>query len=408
MPIPRKRQSSHSKRSAHKSRRRRPLRILKRARIAVALTFAGNGFGFGAFVARLPDFKQHLHLSNTVLGNSLFFQSAGVLISLLFSGRLCAKFGSAPVTFWGSIAIASSMPLVGLQLNLIWFWVTLFAFGFSQVTQDVAMNAHAVTLEDQSKRRFMGGFHALWSLGALIGGAFGGLFAQFHISTFIQSLSMSALILAIAFSVKPLWLDAAADKHAISKGPRVKRPPIFWAIGIVGLFASFGEGSASDWGGVLARTTYHAAPFLAAIPYIVFLAMMVAGRFSGDFLAERFGAEKVLLWGGAIGGGGFIGGLLLGNIYSLIGAWFLLGIGVSTVIPLVYSAAGSIAIKRYPQSIAPSSAVAMVSGISYSALIAGPPLVGFLADHITLRYALLVPATLVLLLAFGSRLARDV
>jgi len=300
------------------------------------------------------------------------------------------------------------MPLVGLQLNLIWFWLSLFSFGFSQVTQDVAMNAHAVTLEDQSKRRFMGSFHALWSLGALVGGAFGGLFAQLHISIFIQSLAMATIILAISFSVKPLWLSADADKHPISKGPRVKRPPIFWAIGIVGLFASFGEGSASDWGGVLARNTYHAAPFLAAIPYIVFLSMMVAGRFSSDFLAERFGPAKVLLWGGLIGGIGFIGGLLIGNIYSLIGAWFLLGIGVSTVIPLVYSAAGSIAIKRYPETIAPSSAVAMVSGISYSALIAGPPVVGFLADRITLRYALLIPATLVLTLALGSRLARDV
>ena len=300
------------------------------------------------------------------------------------------------------------MPLVGLQLNLLWFWASLFAFGFSQVTQDVAMNAHAVTLEDQAKKRFMGSFHALWSLGALIGGAFGGIFAQLKISILVQSIVMAAIVLIISFSVKPLWLPADADKHEVAKGPRVKRPPIFWAIGIIGLFASFGEGSASDWGGVLARNTYHAAPFLAAMPYVVFLAMMVIGRFSGDFLAEKYGPSRVLLWGGLIGGIGFIGGLLIGNIYSLIGAWFLLGAGISTVIPLVYSAAGSIAIKRYSGVIAPSSAVAMVSGISYRALIAGPPVVGFLADHITLRYALLVPATLVLTLALGSRLAKDV
>ena len=300
------------------------------------------------------------------------------------------------------------MPLVGLQPNLPFFCLALFAFGFAQVTQDVAMNAHAVTVEDLAKKRYMGGFHAMWSLGALVGGAFGGALAQLKVSTFLQSLAMAGIVLTISYILRPFWLSADDDKHEVAKGKRVKKPGVFWALGAIGLFASFGEGAASDWGGVLARNTYHAAPFLAALPYIVFLSTMVIGRFSGDYLADHFGAARVLLFGGVIGGGGFIGGLLIGNIYSLIAAWFLLGLGVSTVIPLVYSAAGSIAIKRFSGTIAPSSAVAMVSGISYSALIAGPPFVGFLADHITLRWALMVPAVLVLSLALGSRLASEV
>jgi MFS family permease len=99
--------------------------------------------------------------------------------------------------------------------------------------------------------------------------------------------------------------------------------------------------------------------------------------------------------------------MLMHSIQGEFLGWFFLGVGVSAVIPLLMSAAGEIAAKQYPDTIAPSEAVAMIAGISYFAFIAAPPMIGFLSDQITLRYALFVPAGLALLMAFGARYARS-
>jgi MFS family permease len=94
---------------------------------------------------------------------------------------------------------------------------------------------------------------------------------------------------------------------------------------------------------------------------------------------------------------------LIGGIYPQIIAWFTIGVGMALVIPMVFSLAGEIARERFVGRIAPSQAVAMASGISYAGFMVGPPIMGFIAEVITLRWAMLVPAFLAILLAFGSR-----
>ena len=134
---------------------------------------------------------------------------------------------------------------------------------------------------------------------------------------------------------------------------------------------------------------------------------MIIGRFSGDFLAHRFGASRVIMVGGIIAGSGLLAGLLIGGIPALMIAWFLLGIGLSVVIPLMFSAAGTLATKRYAGVIAPSQAVAQVSGVSYFGFVIGPPLIGFMADIFELRWALLLNVLLSYLLILAARYARE-
>ena len=130
---------------------------------------------------------------------------------------------------------------------------------------------------------------------------------------------------------------------------------------------------------------------------------MVIGRFMGDHLAMKYGTRRLLISSGFIGGIGLASGLLIGHPYGVIIGWFLLGLGVSTVIPLIFSAAGAIAIKDYQGQISSSGAVATVSGITYFGFVVGPPLMGFVADRITLRWAMLIPAALAIVLALGAR-----
>ena len=379
---------------------------LRRARIAVTITFIINGFSAGSFVARIPDFKRILDISNATLGLSLLFISAGVFLALKPAGKYSAKFGSQPIIFFSTIALALSYLFLGALLSLTWFWITLFIFGFVLAAQDVSMNAHAVVVEQRAGRRLMSVFHAMFSVGTLFGGILGGVFSQFEITPLTQGSSLALLYIVAALLVRPLFLPASADTHHFGDEKRAKHPPIFAILGLFGLFAALSEGAAGDWGGVLARETFGASPFISTLPYIVFCTAMIIGRLSGDYLAHRFGASKVIAAGGVIAGTGLSAGLLIGGIPAIMVAWFLLGIGLSVVIPLMFSAAGTIALTRYSGVIAPSEAVAKVSGVSYFGSVIGPPLIGFIADAFELRWTLMLLAGLSYLLILASRYAR--
>lgn len=379
---------------------------LKRARIGVTLAFVVNGFTAGTFVARIPDIKKILDVSDGTLGLSLLFISIGVFLALGPAGRNCARFGSAPMTIWGTLAIAAALPLVGLLPSLEFTWFAFFLFGFALATQDVSMNAHAVVIEQGARRRLMSTFHAMFSVGTFVGGIIGGALSQFKVSLLTQALFFAALYIVIAIFIKPLLMPAAIDQHPITKEKKEKSPFIFWVFGIFGLFAALSEGAAGDWGGVLARDAFNATPFISTLPFIFFTLAMVIGRFSGDYLAHRFGASKIIALGGSVAGFGLALGLLLGGIPMLMLAWFLLGIGLSVVIPLMFSAAGTLASTKYQGVIAPSQAIARVSGVSYFGFVIGPPLIGFLAELVELRWALFLLVALTVSLIPAARYAK--
>jgi len=381
---------------------------LKRARLAVTSTFITNGLVVGAFVARIPDIKRTLDISNSTLSLCLLASSLGVFSALPIAGKLCAKYGSSPVAFYGTLIMAVAWTLQSFVL------VSLFAFAFlafwagsSLATQDVAMNSHAVTLEDKSGRRLMSVFHAMFSIGGFLGGIYGGLCSQLGVSYRTQTSLLGLTIVFVGFSIRNFWLPGSVDIHVIDKEFKQTKPGVIWLFGIFGLCSTIGEGSAGDWGGVLVRETYAASPFLSALPYVAFSATMILGRLSGDKLATKFGAARTLAVGGFIAAIGMTTGLLMDSTIGAIFGWFWLGSGLSVAIPLIFSAAGSLSKKRFAGQIAPSQAVAMVSGISYFGFIVGPPFIGFVSDLTSLRSALFVPALLALSIIASARFAKS-
>jgi MFS family permease len=380
---------------------------IKRAHLGVTLSFLCLGLSAGNFVARIPDLKSKLELSNSVLGLCLLMMSLGVLVALGPVGKSAAKYGSSRTLVIATTALMLVAPVVGLANSALTLSIVLFFFGMTVASQDVSMNTHGVTLEQKSGNRYMSRFHAFWSVGGLFGSIAGGLFAQAKIGVFLHFAVISIVIAGITIYGSPLLLAPAADKHVYSeedKAAKKKRPPLILIMGLLGLAASIGEGSAGDWGGVLARETFGASAFVSTIPFIAFSFTMVVGRFFGDQLATKFGPNRILKVGGLIGGTGLAAGLLVGGTGGVIFGWFLFGAALSAVIPLLFSAAGSMANKRFAGAISPAEAVAMISGISYFGFIVGPPLMGFLADVITLRWAMLVPAILAIIISASSRI----
>jgi MFS family permease len=382
--------------------------LISRARLGVILSFLTHGFISSSFFARIPDYKARLELSNTVLGLCLLASSAGVLAALGPVGRLAAQRGSSAVLTKSSYLLVFVAPFVGISFNAISFAVILFLFGVAIAAQDVCMNTHGVTLEQKSGARFMGRFHAFWSVGALLGAITGGVFAQLEVSEFIHALVVSAAVFALVISNNRRYLPGDEDKHIYEESvKRKKTPRLIYIMGLLGLAGSIGEGSAADWGGVLARETFGASQFVGTLPYIAYSFTMVVGRFYGDQLATKFGARRILKVGGLLGGVGLAGGLIVGGTAGVIVGWFLFGLALSTVIPLLFSAAGSMANKRFQGTISPAEAVAKISGISYFGFVVGPPLMGFLADVLTLRWAMLVPAVLAIIISASSGIFKS-
>lgn len=378
-------------------------KTFKRAQIATALSFFLNGLGQGTFISRIPDLKHQLGISNSVLGTALFFGAAGVLSSLQLAGWLCAKYGSGPVTRILNFTLVVTPPLIALNVNLITFCAALFINGFVYAAQDVAMNAHGSTLEVNSTKRIMNKLHALWSVGTFTGGAIGGLATQLQISTFFHFTSVVTVSLVVSIALRNRFLLADVDKHALEHREKHKRPRIFFILGLLGLCGAIGEGAASDWGGILIRDTFQATGFLVALPFVLFCTTMVAGRLSGDFLAQKFGQKNLITGAGLIAGIGLVTGLTIGGKFGVLFAWLIAGAGISVIIPTMFSVAGTISDKEFKKSISGGEAIAIVSGITYFGFVFGPPLMGAISDQIGLRWAMMIPAGLAILLAFGAR-----
>jgi MFS family permease len=379
------------------------LRQYSRARIAITTAFIINGATAGAFYARVPDFKRELGVTNSALGFALLCIAIGVLLGLGFSGRQSAKRGSAPVTHYASYALGLSLLLVGPVLNYVTLCLAFVVFGACLSTQDVAMNSHAIVLEHEADKRYMSTFHAMFSVGALFGGVLGGFLAQQDKTIMWQCAFLTTLIFIANFCVRNMFLPADLDKHPLEGKKKIKKPKLFLIVGLLGTCAAVGEGSAGDWGAILARDTFNASPFVSTLPYICFSAAMVIGRLFGDRAASKYGPMNLIVGGGLIAALGLGGGLLVGGIGGVIFGWLAAGIGLSTVIPMLFSQAGEIAKTRFEGQFAPTEGVAMVSGIAYFGFLVGPPTLGFLGDAIGLRWAMLVPALLALVMALGSR-----
>ena len=381
---------------------------LKRAWLATAIWFGLNSFGIATFIVRLPEVKKALDLSNSNLGLALFIASLGSLASIKFVGKLAAKYGSSPTMVVGGIATSLSLPLISTLANFPIFVLTLIIFFISITTMDIAMNAQAVDIEHKLDKLIMGRLHGIWSIGGVVGGVVGGIFNSIELSLLNQGLITGAITLILIITFRTYLLPASADTHEdVETDTKHKNPKIFLLLGFVGLCAAIMEGSAGDWGAVLITEEFGATGFISSLPYIVFQTAMVIGRFSSDSLTTRFGRAPIMLICGTVAAIGLSAGLLIGGQVAIVFAWFAIGVGASVVIPMVFSIAGSIAKTQYDGVVAPSQAVATVSGISYSAFLFGPPIIGFLADLISLRWAMMIPALLAFGIIFGAKIAKN-
>ncbi len=368
------------------------------ARWAVAAMFLVNGALLANWVARIPAVQQRLGLSAGALGIALLGMAIGALAAFPVTGLLIAHYGSRRVTTGAALVYCAAVPLPGLAPNLPLLMVALIALGAGNGAMDVAMNAQGVAVEARYGRPIMSSSHGLWSVGGFAGALVGGAAAGAGIAPFPHLLGAAA-VLVIAALVAAHWLlPVVADAH--SGAPAFARPTrALLGLGAVAFCSALGEGAMADWSAVYLHTSLATSAAFAAAGYAGFSLAMTVGRLSGDRLTHRFGPVVLVRVGGLLAAAGLGVALVVGRSVPAVAGFALVGAGLSLVAPLVYSRAG-----RTP-GVSPAAALAAVATMGYTGFLLGPPIIGAVAQALSLRDAL---GLIVLLAVAIAVLARNV
>ncbi|WP_083672727.1 MFS transporter [Micromonospora sp. CB01531] len=375
-------------------------RAVLAARTGVAVVFALNGLAVGTWFSRVPAVREALGLSTGRLGLLLMALSAGAVLAMPMAGLVTQRLGPARTVAASVLLVAFGTVVAGLSAGLagsvLGVAVGLFAFGYGSGTWDVAMNVEGAAVEKRLGRTIMPRFHAAWSLGSVAGAGIGagaarlGVPVGVHLPALAVVVLVGALLGARAFLPAPAEAEGTADPAARRRALLATwREPRTLLIGLLVLVMAFTEGSANDWLAVAFVDGYGVSEAVGAVVFGVFVVGMTLGRTVGTIAIDRWGRVAVLFGTIGLAAVGAALAVLAGSGPLAVVGVALWGIGASLGFPVGMSAAAD------DEDRAPAR-VSVVAVIGYTAFLAGPPLLGFLGDHLGILPALGVVPLLLL------------
>ncbi|MFF4867223.1 MFS transporter [Streptomyces sp. NPDC001231] len=358
----------------------------RRSRGLLTGYFLGLGVVMAVWGARMPAVQQAARLSTAELSLVLLAAALGMVVGLQTGGRLARPERLPALLVCGAVSLAGCLALLGQCHILTSLLMAALAFGIAHGVLDVAANSAAVRCQNAYGRPIMSSLHAAYSLGAL-GGA--GLAAITVHTTHRTLFLTTGLILAVAALVAaPVTrmltgthqppATTGQDETGVSL-PSAK----LWLLGALAAASLLGEGAAADWAAVHLHSL-DASAAVSAAAFALYSAAMATGRLTGDRLTDAFGPAAVVRAGAVLAAIGLTTGVLASTTSVALAGWALFGLGLSTTVPCLISAAG----------VGGPGAVATVAVTGYLGLLAGPALIGAIASITTLSTALLLPALL--------------
>jgi MFS family permease len=365
-------------------------------RIAIVLVFFVNGFLYANVTGRLPELKDFFGVSDSVLGTMLFGTAIGALAAMPLAGWLTTRFNSGRLMIVCGILFCCMVPLIPFSHN---WWIARAAFlltGFFSGAMDITMNGQAIFVERSWSRTIMSSFHAAFSIGMALGAGTGALFANHHFGIQPHLWIMAAVCILVMAAVSPIVLRSQPTTRELpttkSKARRI--PPLIWLIAIVGFCGMTGEGSMVDWSALYLHTVVGESKAFSALAVGSFATAMTIGRIFGDRLTEAAGKPAMLLGSCISSIAGLAIALSFVSAPVALAGFFLVGLGLSNVVPITYSTAGNI------RGMDPAAGIAIASTIGYSGFFVSPPTIGYLADSFGLRIGLCFVLGLLLVMLF--------
>lgn len=410
------------------------------AALATALLFVANGAVFGAIVPRLPDLKDALDLGAAAFGLAMACYPAGALVGGLFSPLLMRRRSDGAVAVAMMVGASVAAMLVGLSPTVWVFAAILVAFGLCDAITDVAMNAHGIRVQTRHGSSLLNRFHALWSLGAVLGAAGGSVAAGLGGSVVAQMTVAGLLCAALALAALPLRLpagvaetpdgrdldrelDPGLDPHAAPRTgtaprtdtvrrhvPGARAMLLLVALGLLACSAEHVEDFAQTWSAVYLRDVALLGAGLAGSGFVAVQGAQLLGRVTGDALVDRFGHVRVGRAGGlfvvAGAGAALVAPFVLDGpaLFAVLLAGFVAaGWGIATVIPGAMLGADSV------PGLVPGAGLAVLNWVMRVGFLVSPPLVGLIAEHAGMRWTvapMVVGGALIVVLA-GPLLGRN-
>ena len=353
----------------------------RRSRLAVATIFFANGAVLASWVAHIPAVKQRHGIGDGSLGFVLLFMALGAVLALPLGGWLVDRFGSRLITSLAALVFCLALPWPLLSRDVTCLVTALVLLGACNAVLDVSMNAQAVAVERRYQRSIMSSFHALWSLGGVMGAALSGL--AMSLDALPARYLVATAIVAAAFVSGTLgWLvpsEPRRDGAAHIVGPPSRR---LLGLGLVAFLGLLAEGAMGDWSAVYLHDALGQSGAAAATGFAAFSLAMAVGRLGGDRLADGLGPRALLRASGAVAAAGLGVALIAGEPRVALAGFAAVGLGIANIIPVTFRSAGRVS------DVPAGTALAAVATTGYLGYLAGPPLIGLVAETTSLPLGL--------------------
>ncbi len=368
-------------------------------RLANTLFFFVSGFGYSSWASRIPSIKQQLHLNDAQFGAILFALPVGLILTMPFTGRLLNHYSSKYIMLAGALLFNLVLPLPGIAAYGWQLVVILLFFGSFRNLLNLSMNAQALGVQKLFSKSIMTTFHAVWSLAGFTGAAIGYAMVSFNITPAKHLSSVSLLLMALTAFAYPRTLEEEPSKEQKKFFSMPDKTLLKFAL--ISFASMACENTMYDWSGIYFQNQLHSTKAMATAAFVVFMTAMTAGRLVGDSVVSKWGIPRILQYSGIFVATGFFLCFLIPNKLTSGIGFVLIGIGVSCIIPLVFSLAGK------SKTLSSGSALASISTIGYLGFLMVPPTVGFISQWAGLKWAFLIMAALGVLIIVMSRLIQQ-
>nr|WP_314842072.1 MFS transporter [uncultured Microbacterium sp.] len=407
----------------------RPDRRTRRARIAVSALFLTNGALFANILPRYPEIKAALELDNVGYGVAIAAFPAGAIAAGLLAAVLIRRFGSARIAVIGTVATGLGLLAAALAPSGLLFALALLLGGASDAITDVAQNAHGLRVQRRYGRSIINSFHAIWSIGAVLGGGMAAAAIALQLPLGVHLGISTAVFAAVALTALAFCLpgtddesstaeaadatasDAASDvtataepadlQGAIRRGVSPRIVLTIAALTLIAMAGAVAEDAGNSWATLYLGESLGAAAAIAPLGFIALVGAQFIGRMLGDGLTDRFGQRAVARAGGLIAAVGMTLALLFPSVPGTIAGFAAVGFGIATLIPAAMHAADEL------KGLRPGVGLTVVSWLLRLGFLLSPPFVGFVAENESLRAGLIVaPAAAIVAVLLAGFLDR--